>query len=190
MPNMRMAVATDNKHNCIDARRHILEHSLPMSQMSPKDVVEIGIKAVLPTTSGSAVFLGNEEKVFVIYVDPLVGNAISMMIRETKHERPLTHDLMGMMLAGFGAKVERVIINDLKGATYYGRMIMTAENELQQRKVVELDARPSDCLAMAAQQKAPIYATSEVWNEVEDMSEVLKKMIEQSPDEKGEEGGK
>ena len=151
--------------------------------MSPKEVVQIDIKAVIPTTSGSAVFLGNDQKVFVIYVDPLVGNAISMIIRGTKNERPLTHDLLGMVLAGFGAKVERVIINDLKGATYYGRMIVTAENELQQRKVLELDARPSDCLAMAAQQKAPIYATGEVWNEAEDMSEVLRKMIDEEKDE-------
>ena len=151
--------------------------------MSPKEVVLIDIKAVIPTTSGSAVFLGNDQKVFVIYVDPLVGNAISIMIQGTKNERPLTHDLMGMMLAGFGAKVERVIINDLKGATYYGRMIVTAKNELQQRKVLELDARPSDCLAMAAQQKAPIYATGEVWNEVEDMSEVLKKMSKEEKPE-------
>ena len=179
MLTMRAAEEASNNHNCVDARRRNLEHNHPMSQMSPKDVVQIGIKAVIPTTSGSAVFLGNEEKVFVIYVDPLVGNAISMIISETKHERPLTHDLMGMMLAGFGAKVERVIINDLKGATFYGRMIMTAENELQQRKVLELDARPSDCLAMAAQQKAPIYATGAVWNEVEDMSEVLKKMSDE-----------
>ena len=154
-----------------------------MSNMSPKEVVLIDIKAVIPTTSGSAVFLGNDQKVFVIYVDPLVGNAISIMIQGTKNERPLTHDLMGMMLAGFGAKVERVIINDLKGATYYGRMIVTAKNELQQRKVLELDARPSDCLAMAAQQKAPIYATGEVWNEVEDMSEVLKKMSKEEKPE-------
>jgi bifunctional DNase/RNase len=83
---------------------------------------------------------------------------------------------MGMFLAALGAKVERVIINDLKGATYYGRMIVTAENELQQRKVIELDARPSDCLAMATQQKAPIFVSRQVWEEVEDMSEVLKKM--------------
>ena len=156
--------------------------------MSNKEVVPIEIKAVIPTANGCAVFLGNDSKVFVIYVDPLVGNAISMMIRREKHERPLTHDLMGMMLAGFGARVERVIINDLKGATYYGRMILSAENELQQRKVLELDARPSDCMAMAVQQKAPIYATSEVWNETEDMSEVFRKMVEEAPEVKGNEG--
>lgn len=149
--------------------------------MSGKEVIRIGIRAVIPTATGSAVFLGNDDKVFVIYMDPLVGNALSLLIHGTKSERPLTHDLMGLLLAALGAKVERVIINDLKGATYYGRMIVTVENELQQRKVIELDARPSDCLAMSAQQKAPIYVTRAVWDEVEDMSEVLRKMSEQAP---------
>ena len=145
-------------------------------EMNSKDVLEVSIKAVIPTTSGSAVFLGNEEKVFVIYTDPLVGNAISMLVRGAIKERPLTHDLMGMLLTSLGAKVERVIINDLKGATYYGRMIISLENELQQRKVIELDARPSDCLAMATQQGSPVYITKAVWDEVEDMSGVLEKM--------------
>lgn len=153
--------------------------------MNSKEVIEIVIRAVIPTATGSALFLGNEKKVFVIYMDPLVGHAISLLINGTKSERPLTHDLMGLLLAALGAKVERVIINDLKGATYYGRMIVTAENELQQRKVIELDARPSDCLAMAVQQKAPIYVTRGVWDEVEDMSDVLAKMTEES--EGGEE---
>ena len=43
------------------------------------------------------------------------------------------------------------------------------------RKIIELDARPSDCIAMATQQKAPIYVSQEVWDEVEDMSDVLRK---------------
>ena len=151
--------------------------------MNPKEVLQIAIKAVVPTANGCALFLGNEEKIFVIYMDPLVGNAIHLLLQGTRHERPLTHDLMGMLLTALGAKVERVIINDLKGSTYYGRMIVTVENELQQRKVIELDARPSDCLAMAALQKAPVYITREVWNEVEDMAEVLKGMTEQKPEE-------
>jgi len=154
--------------------------------MNSKEVLLIEIKAIFPTTSGSAVFLGNDQKAFVIYMDPMVGNAISLLINGTKSERPLTHDLMGLLLTSLGAKVERVIINDLKGATYYGRMIVTVENELQQRKVIELDARPSDCLAMAAQQNAPIYITRPVWDEVEDMSEVLKKMTKEKPGEEPE----
>ena len=151
--------------------------------MNQKEVTQVEIRAVIPTATGTAVFLGNDEKVFVIYMDPLVGNAIALLTNGVQNERPLTHDLMGLLMASLGAKVDRVIINDLKGATYYGRMIVTAENELQQRKVIELDARPSDCLAMAAQQKAPIYVTRAVWDEVEDMSEVLKKMAEQNGEE-------
>ena len=137
-----------------------------------------------------AVFIGNDEKVFVIYVDPSVGSAINMFVNGTAKERPLTHDLMALILAAVGARVERVIVNDLKSGTYFGRLIITAENELQQRKIIELDSRPSDCLAMATQQKAPIFVSREVWDEVEDMSDVLETMQHQSgknPDEEEDE---
>jgi uncharacterized protein len=155
-----------------------------------KDVIQVQIKALIPTNAGVAVFLGNEEKIFVIYVDPSVGSAINMFVNGTAKERPLTHDLMALILAAVGAKVERVIVNDLKSGTYFGRLIITAENELQQRKIIELDSRPSDCLAMATQQKAPIFVSREVWEEVEDMSDVLETMQHQSgknPDEEEDE---
>jgi bifunctional DNase/RNase len=155
--------------------------------MNPKEVLPVEIKAVIPTTGGAAVFLGNEEKIFVIYMDPLIGNAIGMIINGARHERPLTHDLMGHLMTGLGASVERVIINDLKGSTYFGRMIISVENELQQRKLLELDARPSDCLAMAAQQKAPVYVSRKVWEEVEDMSALLEKTLEKPNGESTEE---
>jgi len=145
-----------------------------------KPVVEIRVRAVLPTNAGRAVFLGNEEKTFVIYVDESVGSAITMFMSGTPKERPLTHDLMGHLMAALGAKVERVIINDLKTATYFARLIISAENELHERKIIELDARPSDSIAMAVQQNAPIYVTRDVWDEVDDMSEVLRKATESS----------
>jgi uncharacterized protein len=143
-----------------------------------KTVIEVQVRAVLPTSGGCAIFLGNMDKVFIIYVDQSVGSAITMFMRGTVKERPLTHDLMGHFMTALGARVERVIINDLKNATYYARMIIRAENELQQKKIVELDGRPSDCIAMAVQQKAQIYVSQEVWDEVDDMSDVLRKMEE------------
>lgn len=144
-----------------------------------KTVIPVQVKALIPTNAGVAVFLGNEEKIFVIYVDASVGSAINMFLAGASKERPLTHDLMALILAAVGAKVERVIINDLKNGTYFGRLIITAENELQQRKIVELDCRPSDCIALASQQKAPIYVSREVWDEVDDMTEVLEGMQRQ-----------
>ena len=143
-----------------------------------KTVIEVQVRAVLPTSGGCAVFIGNSDKVFIIYVDQTVGSAITMFMRDIPKERPLTHDLIGHLMTALGAKAERVIINDLKNATYYARMIICAENELQQKKIIELDARPSDSIALAAQQKASIYVSQDVWDEVEDMSDILKKMSE------------
>ena len=65
-----------------------------------KDVIPVHVRAVLQTNSGRAVFIGNDEKIFVIYVDEAVGSAISMFIAKTPKERPLTHDLMALILAG------------------------------------------------------------------------------------------
>lgn len=152
-----------------------------------KSVVEVQVRAVLPFNSGRAVFVGNEEKVFVIYVDESVGAAITMFMNHTPKERPLTHDLMGHLMAALGAKVERVIINDLKSETYFARLIITAENELFEKKIVELDGRPSDCLALAIQQSAPIYVSREVWDEVEDRSDVLRSLEEGGQQSGGEE---
>jgi bifunctional DNase/RNase len=143
-----------------------------------KSVVEVQVRAVLPFNSGRAVFVGNDEKVFVIYVDESVGAAITMFMHNTPKERPLTHDLMGHLMAAVGAKVDRVIINDLKSETYFARLIMTAENELFEKKIIELDGRPSDCLALAIQQRAPIYVSRDVWDEVEDRSDVLRNLEE------------
>ena len=150
-----------------------------------RPVVEIKVRAVLPFNSGRAIFVGNDEKVFVIYVDESVGAAITMFMNSTPKERPLTHDLIANLLAALGAKVERVIVNDLKSETYFARLIISAENELFEKKIVELDARPSDCIALAIQQRAPIYVSREVWDEVDDRSDVLRS-LEQG--EQGEEG--
>jgi bifunctional DNase/RNase len=145
-------------------------------------VTEVKIRALIPTNAGTAVFLGNEEKVFTIYIDQTIGAAIGIYLNEAEKERPLTHDLLSNVLTALGGKVERVIINDFKSGVYFGRLIISAENELQQRKIIEIDARSSDCMAMAALQKAPIYVSAAVWDEVEDMSQLLQRL------EKGEGG--
>ena len=143
-----------------------------------KQVVEVEVKSVLATSAGSAVFLGNDQKVFVIYVDHSVGSAINMFLHGTPKPRPQTHDLFGDVLIALGAKVERIAINDFTDTVYFARLIIGAENEVQARKIVEIDARPSDSIALAVQANAPIFVAEHVWKAVEDMSNVLKKMEE------------
>ncbi len=145
------------------------------------EVVPVQIRGILPANNNCALFVGNEEKVFVIQVEPAMGAVIGMFLRGTPKERPLTHDLINRVFQGFGISVERVIITDLKNSTYYARLILQQQNELQtERKIVELDARPSDCLALAAAQKKPIFVSAKLFEQVEDMSAVLDKMNESS----------
>src|SRR5665213_1777528 len=144
-----------------------------------QDVLKVEIRGILPQNNSCALFVGNAQKVFVIQVEPQMGAVIGMFLRDTPKERPLTHDLINRVFQGFGISVERVVITDLKNSTYFARLILQQQNELHTaRKIVELDARPSDCLAIAAAQKKPIFVTSKLFEQVEDMSEVLNRINE------------
>ena len=141
------------------------------------EVVPVQIRGILPAPSGCALFVGNDKKVFAITVEPQIGAVIEMFLCQAPKERPLTHDLINRIFQGFGITVERVVITDLKNSTYFARLILQQQNEVA-RKIVELDARPSDCLAIAAAHKKPIFVAASLFEQVEDMSEVLNKINE------------
>jgi len=161
----------------------------PLLPDMPNDVVVATIKGVMPTANGCAVFLGNEEKTFVIYVDHSVGNAIQMTLSGVKKDRPLTHDLIGSILLGLGAQIDHVVINDAREGTFFARILMRMENEIG-KKIVELDARPSDSIVLALQQKRPIYVARAVFDAVDDMTEILDKVLKQQAEDAGEEDEK
>lgn len=147
-----------------------------------KDVILVSIKGVMPAANGCAIFLGNDAKTFLIYVDHSVGNAIQMSLSGVKKDRPLTHDLIGHILMGLGAKLEHVVINDVSEGTYFARILLKMENELG-KKIIELDARPSDSIVIALQHKRPIYVAKKVFEAAEDMSEILERVLKQQASE-------
>jgi bifunctional DNase/RNase len=149
----------------------------PYTLSMKNDVVPVQIRGILPQNSGCALFVGNEAKVFIINVESAMGQVISMFLRETPKERPLTHDLIANILKGFNITVERVVITELRNSTYFARLILQQQNEVA-RKLVEIDARPSDCLALAAAQKKPIFVSAPLFEQVEDMTEVLDRINE------------
>ncbi|MET0263742.1 MAG: bifunctional nuclease family protein [Rariglobus sp.] len=142
------------------------------------DVVPVIVKGVMPTSNGCAVFLGDDNKTFVIYVDHSVGNAIQMTLDGVKKERPLTHDLIGHILTGLGATIDHVVINDVNDGTFFARILLRMENELG-KKIVELDARPSDSTVLALQHHRPLFAARKVYDAVEDMTEILERVLRQ-----------
>lgn len=144
------------------------------------NLVRVEPVALLPTQAGCAVFLGDGKKTIVFYIDPGIGASINASLSGQSPPRPLTHDLYLLTLQAFGAKVSRAVIVRMEQDIYYARLILEAENEIMERKIVELDARPSDCLAIAARCGAPFYVVRDLWETLEDMSGVLRDMREQS----------
>ena len=95
-------------------------------------------------------------------------------------------DLIGHLLIGFEIALERIVINDVNEGTYFARIILHMQNELG-RKFLELDARPSDSIVLALQQKRPIFVARKVFDAVEDMSEILERVLKQQKEENKDE---
>jgi bifunctional DNase/RNase len=146
--------------------------------MASSLVIPVIIKGLMPTANGCAVFLGDDNKTFVIYVDHAVGNAIKMSLDGVKKDRPLTHDLIAHILTGLGATLEHVVVNHVNEGTFFARILLRMENELG-KKIVELDARPSDSIVLALTHKRPILVARKVYDAVEDMSEILERVLKQ-----------
>ncbi|MBP7830280.1 MAG: bifunctional nuclease family protein [Kiritimatiellae bacterium] len=146
----------------------------------PAGEIQVEVRGLLPTQSGVGVFLGHGDKVIAIFVDHSVAAAITMFMHKLKKPRPLTHDLIGSILAGLGVRAQKVLVNDLKDDTFFARLFLLQEGELG-RNLVEIDSRPSDAIAVALQQGCPIYVSTSVWERAEDMTWALKQNTPEEP---------
>ena len=143
------------------------------------DLVRVEPIALLPTQAGCAVFLGDGAKSIVFYIEPAIGASINAAMSGEEAPRPLTHDLFVNVLRTFGAIVQRILIIRVEEDVFYARLFLEAQNEIMEKMIVELDARPSDCIALAVRQQAPIYVIKEVWEELKDMTNVLEELREE-----------
>lgn len=97
------------------------------------------------------------DRYLPIWIGPWEANAIAMRLQGVSPERPLTHDLFAQTLSALSASVQRIVVSDLADETYRARLILEIEG-----RMVEMDARPSDAIALAVRTSAPIYATEAV----------------------------
>ena len=140
------------------------------------ELVQVDPVALLPTQAGCAVFLGNGEKSIVFYIEPAIGASINDALSDRQPPRPLTHALFNDALRAFGAVVQRVVIVKVESDVFFARLFIEAQNEISEKLIVELDARPSDSIALAVRQQAPIYVVREVWDGLRDMPSVLEEL--------------
>jgi bifunctional DNase/RNase len=92
-----------------------------------------------------------------ILIGPFEATAIALALEGAPVPRPLSHDLMRSILETLDASLEQVIIHDIRDSTFFAKLIVRSDGELQ-----EVDARPSDGIALALRMQAPIYVSDKI----------------------------
>ena len=128
----------------------------------PAGYVSASVIDVIETRSGDAVLLADEtgNTVLPIFVGGTEAMTIKLRMEGKHYKRPLTHDLLSDMMKDLGGTALKVQVDDLRNDTFIGSAFI----EKSDGTVVELDARPSDCIAMALGEKVPIYVKQRVFD--------------------------
>jgi bifunctional DNase/RNase len=92
-----------------------------------------------------------------ILIGPFEATAIALALEGTTVPRPLSHDLMRTMLETLHASLEQIVIHDIKDSTFFAKLIVRSNGDTQ-----EIDARPSDGIALALRMQAPIYVSDKI----------------------------
>lgn len=125
------------------------------------ELIQLSFDKIMQTRTYTVVVLGAPEKKFAIYTDPSIGRTLQLYLTGSETPRPLTHDLVTSIFKGLNISVKQVVINDLKETTYFARLFL--EQEIDGiLHIIEIDARPSDCLTLALMNNVPVYCTHEV----------------------------
>jgi bifunctional DNase/RNase len=123
-------------------------------------MVEMTVRNVgLDFTGKPVVMLADkqERRLLPIWIGSFEATAIAAGLRGEKMERPFTHDLLYDVIANLGHDVARIVVTDLKDGTYYATVVLQ-----QDGATTEVDARPSDAIALAIRAKATILVSEEV----------------------------
>jgi bifunctional DNase/RNase len=151
-----------------------------MTQLVPMSIKGLMLDPV--SNSPIVVLKDDEEKFFLpIWVGIFEANAIALQLENVTTPRPMTHDLLRNMISELDARVTRVVINDLRDSTFFAQIRVIIG-----QRTLELDARPSDAIALALRTEAPIFVAQSVLDQAqtispdaEDQDEKVKKLFEQ-----------
>src|SRR5512140_510784 len=120
------------------------------------DLIPMSIKGLMldPVSNSPIVVLKDEQETcfLPIWVGIFEANAIALQLENVTTPRPMTHDLLKNMISELHAQVARVLINDLRDSTFFAQIRLVLDD-----RTLELDARPSDAIALALRVAAPIF---------------------------------
>jgi bifunctional DNase/RNase len=128
------------------------------------------------------------DRMLPIWIGPSEASSIAMELTGRRFQRPLTHDLLKTVIEGLEAKVPKIAIVELRDKTYYAKVYLERAEEL-----ITVDARPSDCIALALRTQSPIFVSEDLLREDEtpeigpdqSMERLQKALEEMDPEEFG-----
>ena len=133
------------------------------------DLVPMFIKGLMldPVSNSPIVVLkDDDEKFFLpIWVGIFEANAIALQLENVTTPRPMTHDLLRNLISEMNGRVTRVVISDLRDSTFFAQIRVISGG-----RTLELDARPSDAIALALRTEAPIFVAQEVLDQAQTIS--------------------
>lgn len=126
---------------------------------------EVEVKALLvdPYQNTPVVLLKdfNSDKVVPVWIGQSEATAIAIALQEKEFPRPLTHDLLQTMVNTLGGELDMIVIDNIQDATYYATIFVRDDGG----NVFEVDARPSDSIAVALRMSTPIYISEDVFTQ-------------------------
>ncbi|HEY2093742.1 MAG TPA: bifunctional nuclease family protein [Thermoanaerobaculia bacterium] len=135
-----------------------------MSELVPMTIKGLMLDPV--SNSPIVVLKDDEEKFFLpIWVGIFEANAIALQLENVATPRPMTHDLLKNMIGELHGQVMRIVINDLRDSTFFAQIRVVTGG-----KTLEVDARPSDAIALALRTAAPIFVAQEVLEQAQTIS--------------------
>jgi bifunctional DNase/RNase len=140
------------------------------------EVVEVVIKNIVTTPKCAALFLGNNDKTFIIYVDLLMGEQITSYQQARNVMRPLTYDFIRNLCFGFDIEVQCIVITGMKEGIFFARVLLKQKSE-GIIKIVELDSRPSDAILLALTHKKPLFVDHSLFQDLPDAKDWAKNCI-------------
>ncbi len=113
------------------------------------------------TSKSPVVILSTEdaERVLPIWIGHFEAWAIAMELSQIKSKRPLTHDLMALIIGEMEGTVTRIEVTELREQTFYAKIHIQTNGE-----TLQIDARPSDSIALALKTEAPIFVNAELFD--------------------------
>jgi bifunctional DNase/RNase len=142
--------------------------------MSKIQLMVLGLSASPASNNAYALILKevDGERRLPIIIGAFEAQAIALEMEGVVPPRPMTHDLMKKVIDAFGSNLTEVFINDLSDGTFYAKLLFDSSD-------IEIDARPSDAIALAVRFNAPIYVNNDILEE----TGILPQAEEQEPEE-------